>query len=126
MTRFPYHTTRRPPVPAARVTLNTPDGSVMIPNVLAFLDTAASGCVVPLGLLCQLGLAPVRRAVVLGVGNVPTTLDLYDVNVEIPGVVTATARVVGHPTEPTMLIGRDILNQFRITFDGPNQTSEFH
>jgi hypothetical protein len=126
MTQFPYSAAHQPPIPTVRVTLHAPDGSTMIPSVLAVLDTAASGSLFPLALLRQMGLAPVHRAVVRGVGHAPTTLDLYDVEIEIPGVVLTTARVVGHPTDPYILIGRDILNQFRITFDGPRQMTEFH
>ncbi|HEX4610810.1 MAG TPA: hypothetical protein VH092_21650 [Urbifossiella sp.] len=126
MIRFPYLATQRPPIPAVRVTFRTPDGSTMIPNILAYLDTAASGCVVPLSLLHQLGTPPVSRAIVRGLGHAPTTLDVYDVGIENPGVAVLTVRAVGHPTEPTTLVGRDVLNMFRVTFDGPNQTTEFH
>lgn len=125
MTRLPYLSTHRPPIPAARVTLRSPDGAVMIPGVLAFFDTAASGCVVPLALVRQLGVLPVRQAVVRGLGHAAASLDVYDVELEIPGVIVATVRAVGHPTEPTTLIGRDVLNRFRVTFDGPNQVTEF-
>ena len=125
MTRFPYLVTHTPPIPAVRVTLHAPDGSALIPSVLAYLDTAASGCVVPLGLIRQLGLSPVHRAVVRGLGHAPTTLDLYDLGIDIPTVALVKARVIGHVTEPTTLIGRDVLNQFRVTFDGPSLTAEF-
>jgi hypothetical protein len=37
-------------------------------------------------------------------------------------VVTAPA----HPDEDHVLLGRDILNQFRVTFDGPAKEVEFH
>jgi hypothetical protein len=35
-------------------------------------------------------------------------------------------RVHSLPGGVYVLVGRDILNQFRITFDGPNQVPEFH
>jgi len=51
---------------------------------------------------------------------------VYRVRLIIPNVGAFTLPVLGHSTEPIVLIGRDILNQFRITFDGPNQVAEFH
>ncbi len=48
MTRFPYVPTAHLPIPGMRVTLHSPDGSVMLPGVLAYLDTAADQSVVPL------------------------------------------------------------------------------
>ncbi len=76
MTRLPYLLSHRPPIPAARVILRSPNGAAMIPGVLAFLDTAASGCVVPLALVRQLGVTPVRQAVVRGLGHAAASIDV--------------------------------------------------
>lgn len=126
MTSFPYLRSKRPAIPGLAVTLHSPDGAVMIPGVPAYLDTAADRTVVPLRLLHQLGVTPVMQAVVRGLGEKPATLDIYSVDVEIPRVAVISVKVIGHPDEPTVLIGRNILNLFRVTFDGPNLTAEFH
>ncbi len=61
-----------------------------------------------------------------GLGEAPSHRDLYAIGIELPGVAAISTRVIGDPDEPVVLIGRDVPNLFRITFDGPNRTTEFH
>lgn len=124
--RFPYSPARVPPVPAVVVTLLSPDGSRAIPRVSAHLDTAADQTVVPTALLHQLGLRPVGRLSARGFGGGLHAIDVYDLGIDVFGVGTIPIRALSHPAEPFVLIGRDILNQFRVTVDGPNQVVEFH
>lgn len=53
-------------------------------------------------------------------------MDVYAIDIEIPGLAIISTRAAGHPNEPFVLIGREILNLFRVTFDGPNNVVEFH
>jgi hypothetical protein len=124
--RFPYSPARVPPVPAVVITLLSPDGSASIPAVSAHLDSAADLTVVPLPLIQRLGLQPLGQVTGRGLGSVGQRLDLYPVSFEIPGVAVLTITAASHPHEPFVLIGRDVLNLFRVTFDGPNQVVEFH
>lgn len=124
--RFPYSPYRYPPVPAIIVTLWSPDGTQSIPAVSAHLDTAADRTLIPLHLIKQLGLSPQQPLVVKGLGSAPVQLDVYDIDIEITGVVIVSTSAITHANEPYVLIGRDILNLFRVTFDGPNQTVEFN
>jgi predicted aspartyl protease len=126
MTRFPYHTSRRPPIPAVTPTLRSRDGLHSVPAVPAYLDTAADITVVPLHLVRQLGITPVGQAGVRGLGEAQVSVDVYEIDIEIPHISIVSVLVIAHPDEPAVLIGRDILNLFRVTFDGPNQTVEFH
>lgn len=125
-TRFPYSPAKTPPVSAVVLTVSSPDGSCVVPNVSAHLDTAADQTVVPLPILAQLGLQPLTFIAAQGFGGTPYRLGLYEVGLDIPGVARLTLKVLGHSYEPFILIGRDVLNLFRVTFDGPNQTVEFH
>lgn len=124
--RFPYSPARFPAIPAAVITLRSPDGSRAIPAVSAHIDTAADRTLVPLALIQQLGLQPLAPLTVTGLGTVAVLVDVYAIDIEIPGVAIISTRAISHPNEPFVLLGRDILNLFRVTFDGPNNVVEFH
>lgn len=80
----------------------------------------------PLSLLQQLGLSPLRQLTVHSLGSVTQLVNVYEIDIEIPGVTIISTKAFTHPDERFMLIGRDILNLFRVTFDGPNGVVEFH
>ncbi len=124
--RFPYSPAKIPPVPAVILDLCDPSGGGVISPVSAHLDTAADWSVVPLPLIRQLGVVPIGKVQGKGFGGVYATCDVYRDRFVIASVGDFTLRVVGHSDETFVLLGRDILNQFRITFDGPNQVAEFH
>ena len=79
----------------------------------------------PLPLIQRLGVKPVGRVAAKGYGGLRATVDLYEVSMFTANLGVFQLPVLGHSAEPFMLIGRDILNQFRITFDGPIQVTEF-
>jgi hypothetical protein len=124
--RFPYSPAKRLPVPAVILDLSDPSGTVTIPAVSAHLDTGADQTVVPLALIRRLGVQPVGRAVAKGYGGLTAIVDVFEVSLLIPNLGIYPIQVLGHSAEPYVLVGRDILNLFRITFDGPNQVTEFH
>lgn len=126
MSRFAYHPSRRPPIPSCPLTIFDRTRTRSVSTDPAYLDTAADVTVVPLDLIRQLVVAPVGQAGARGLGKARGLLDVYEVVIAIPNVSPVLALVIGHPDEPTVLLGRTILNLFRITFDGPNQTAEFH
>jgi hypothetical protein len=123
--RFPYSPARTPPIPAVVLTLSSPDGSRSVPAVSAHIDTAADVTLVPLTLTQQLALSPLGQLTARGLGGAAHVMDVYEVVAEIPGVAVLTIRAVSHPNERFMLLGRDVLQLFRVTFDGPNQVVEF-
>ena len=134
--RFPYSSARTPPIPAVIVTLSAPGGGNSIPAVSAHLDTAADRSVVARHLsACDgraaalarlLGVQPTGRVTASGFGGTSLVVPVCRVAIDIPGVGRVEADALAHPSEPFVLIGRDILNLFRVTFDGPNQVVEFH
>ena len=125
-TQFTYSAARTPPIPAATVVLASPDGHSTLSDIPAQFDTAADRTVVPLTYLQHLGLPPVRRINAHGFGETIMSVGVFRIQFELPGVTRQLVEVVGLSGEEYVLIGRDILNQFRITFDGPNQSVEFH
>ena len=124
--RFPYSPVKQIPVPAVICDLQNPAGTITVSPVSAHLDTCADMTIVPLAFLQQLAVVPYRQLPAKGFGGTPYTLDVYQIRLVIPNVGTFRLDVLGHSDESFVLIGRDILNHFRITFDGPNQVTEFH
>lgn len=120
-TRFPYSPVKREPIPAAIIELHHPAGTAVLSPVSAHLDTAADMTVVPLPTLQRLGVTAHRQLAAKGFGGTLRPLDVFHVRIVIPGVGDFLREVLGYSAEPFVLIGRDILNRYRITFDKPNR-----
>jgi hypothetical protein len=82
--------------------------------------------VVPLGLVGQLGLVPAWQVTAHGFAGGTHRLDVYQVRLDLPGIAPLLVSAIAHGDEKYVLIGRDVLNQFRVTFDGPVGVTEFH
>jgi predicted aspartyl protease len=123
--RFALSKHKNPPIPVIALDLVTPDGSLSLSGVAAIVDTAADRTVIPLGFLHQLKLRPVGQIRVQGFGTAQFVVDIYELRVVIPNVCDVTVRAIEHANELHILLGRDVLNQFSFTFDGPNQFIEF-
>lgn len=124
--RFPYSPAQAPPIPAVVLDLVSPDGSQVVLDVPGHLDTAADCTIVPLPLVHRLGLQPFQQVTAYGFGSAGQTLGVYHLRLAIPGVGDVPVDAVGHSHEQYILVGRDVLNRFRVTFDGPNRVVEFH
>jgi hypothetical protein len=86
----------------------------------AQLDTAADLTVIPSRLVNELQLDQLGELPILGVGAHLATLPTFLVQIQIRDLPARVVEVVASHDEPYVLLGRDILNQFRITLDGPN------
>jgi hypothetical protein len=124
--QFTYTTLRHPPTPAATVVLSTPDRTRSLAGVTAVLDTAADQTVIPTQLIAQLNPPSAGQIWAHGFGGQVFTISRYDVLLEIPGVVAVLLTVLSHSQEPYILVGRDVLNDLRVPFDGPAGVTEFH
>jgi hypothetical protein len=87
----------------------------------AQIDPAADLTIVPSRLVEELDLLPVGEVPILGVGGRWEKLPSFLVHIEVRGTPPARlVKVLACPGEPYILLGRDILNHFRITLDGPS------
>jgi hypothetical protein len=124
MIRFRYSQDVTPPAPFVHVKVRPPDGGVELGWLPAQLDSAASRSVLPLRVAQEVGLVPADQIPIVGVGGHIATMPTYLVQVEIRLLVPLTVEAVAHEDEPFVLIGRDILNQFRVLLDGPGLVAE--
>jgi hypothetical protein len=90
--------------------------------VPAQVDTAADLTVLPSQVIARLQLIPVDEYPILGFGGEVEEYVRYLVELSIHGVPESfVIPVVVAEGEPHALVGRDVLNQLRITLDGPRQ-----
>lgn len=125
MTRYSYNTQVRPPAPFVHVTIGRPLAEAdVVENVPAQLDTAADMTVVPWQIVDRLGLVQLNEVPAIGFGghivNVPTFLVQLTIRQFGPMVVP----VLSSRDEPVVLLGRDVLNNYRVILDGPERILE--
>jgi predicted aspartyl protease len=109
------------PVPAPYVTADLalpgdPDCVVQLP---ALVDTGADRTIVPEFVPGRLGATPAGQKPMEGFAGPTVSLPLYWLQVRIHGLPATDVLVAACQTEPFILLGRDVLNRFRIVLDGP-------
>jgi hypothetical protein len=128
MRRYPYVSVGNglPPAPIVPVTIAPPDWATNSGRyeIEAFLDTGSDCTLIPLEVLSVLQLKIVETDVpIFGVGGGQVKGIACYLNIEIDGSVFRAIRAYGCPGErlnQRVLVGRDVLNQCRVEFDGPN------
>ncbi len=112
----------QPPAPVAALTLRTLDGRAAIADVLAVLDTGADVTLLPRWAVEQLGLIPQTDESVKLAWFDGTTRAAESVELEASfqgGRFQGRYAVVD---QPHGIVGRNLLNHFRLLFDGPAKT----
>ncbi|MDQ7830016.1 MAG: hypothetical protein QN122_06030 [Armatimonadota bacterium] len=114
---FPYDARRSPPAPVLPVRLGPPRTEPAT-AVAALVDSGADITVFPEGLPQALGLPRVSEVTVRGVAGT-ARVPVYAAEVEAAGR-RQIVEVVGLGGEA--LLGRDLLNRWVVTLDGPRRT----
>ena len=109
-----------PPAPFASVSVRTPDGAAAVTNLPAQVDTAADRTVLPQSVVDGLALVPIRQIQLIGFGVVPASFPVYLVTLALPTFAPISVEVTAAAGEPWVLLGRDVLNRYAVTLDGPN------
>jgi predicted aspartyl protease len=124
MIRYSYNQQIFPPAPFVHVSLRCREKEKEINNLPAQLDTAADRTLIPGNLVEVLQLVPLDELPVAGVGGQVFLLPTYRVEISLRDSQPVLIEVIAHAEEPLILLGRDLLNQFRIVLDGPNLALE--
>jgi hypothetical protein len=122
--RNSYNPHWKPPAPFVLVTIAHPLTGAAVQDFPAQLDTAADRTVIPEDIVASLGLDFSGLIQILGVGGTVEEMTLYPVSLGIQQLPPLVVEVVAHAKEKWVLLGRDVLNQYRIVLDGPNLTLE--
>ncbi|MBX9579121.1 MAG: hypothetical protein K2X87_02335 [Gemmataceae bacterium] len=120
MISYPYNVQKQPPAPFVRITLRHPRSGAEVRDIPAQIDSAADQTLVPLAVAQAIALDKIGSVDIAGVGGTKATLPVYDVLLAIQPLPLRIAEVVAHPNEPWALLGRDILNGYRVVMDGPS------
>lgn len=119
-----------PPAPVLQVAIAPAKNDPHL-EFSALLDTGADMSVLPGMVIEALGLAPLRYLNIQAFENgrkVTRTVAVYVIHLRTPGgLPDGVLEVVQHefaPDERYIIIGRDLLNLWRLTLDGPGLRGE--
>ena len=119
MIRYNYLSQLRPPAPFVYVTLRNPVSGAEQRDVPAQLDTAADRTLLPDIFVQSLALPQIGSIVIGGVGGVTQSMPSYPVEMAIHSLPPQLIEVVASAGESWVLLGRDVLNAYRLLLDGP-------
>jgi len=128
-TEYRYEGIRRSNIPAPTIDLIAfaPSDDLLIGTAKAIIDTGATITCVPASIIDAIGrknLSATSKKVVGAFRGRRSQLEKesYTVNLKLGNCYFENIEVVVLPDMEYGLIGRDILNDFKITFDGPNDS----
>ncbi|MEM7131871.1 MAG: retropepsin-like aspartic protease [Chloroflexota bacterium] len=121
---YDYDLSYDPAAPQLSILLRAPGTNNEGIQLNAMVDTGADATIVPKDILEELGLEQSDSLYIRGVTGHRTQVAVYDVTIEIGPFTFSAVPVVATPLGSEPLIGRDILNNFSITLNGPAQVVE--
>lgn len=124
MTHYKYNQQIRPPAPFVYVTLRPPLDDEPSFELPAQVDTGADTSVVPLRVVEALALPQLGEVPTAVFGGQVTLIPSYMIRLQIRGLTEAAVKVLASPDEPYVLLGRDVLNRYKLTLDGPRLALE--
>lgn len=124
MIRYGYLTQLTPPAPFVKVVLGNPATGAELRDLPAQLDPAADRTVIPEAIAKSLSLPQVGAVQLGAFGGAVYTAPVYAVLLGVHDLPARPLKVAAHADESWVLLGRDILNSFRIVLDGPQLTLE--
>jgi hypothetical protein len=119
MNHYSYNQQVVPPAPFVHVTVRCSETGKESSDLPAQLDTAADRTAIPGELADELGLVPLDELPVGGFGGQVLLVPTFLIQLSIRHLAPLSLEVLAHPEEPYVLLGRDVLNQYRILLDGP-------
>lgn len=117
---FPYQSWQSSTVPAPMCLVRLSWFGVSL-DERALLDSGAEITVIAIETAGRLGLRKIDDQSIRGAQGPSVKRDVYAVDIDLLGFVFPAHRVVALPNKSYALIGRDILNRYVATLDGPQQ-----
>jgi predicted aspartyl protease len=118
-----YNTTFDPPAPFLTIQISPLNRDEPALTTDCLVDTGADVSLIPQRLAAELNLAPADAMIVEGFDGERQQLPLFAVDVAVDNIHLTGLEVVAYPTDHAIL-GRDVLNRFRLLLDGPAQLLE--
>jgi hypothetical protein len=101
-----------------------PASGNVLDQMVAQLDTAADRSVIPWTVVEALQLTQLDELPALGFGGHLVSVTTFLVELTVRSLVSITVEAFASREEPYVLLGRDVLNHFRVLLDGPNLVLE--
>jgi hypothetical protein len=124
MIRYTYTEYGEYPAPFVHVSLRCSQTERQIDQVPGQIDSASDRTVLPNTIVTALGLVQAGNMRVKGFGGNIQEVPTHFVEMAIRSLRPLTVKVLGAEDEPCVLVGRDVINQFRLLLDGPASALE--
>jgi hypothetical protein len=124
--RFRYVDHLQPPAPFLIVSLRCEATGTQVDGQAAIIDPAADRTIFPETLVRTLGLVADGMLHFQGFTSAVVELPVYMVELRIHDFPPLSIRVALGEREPFIILGRDVLNAYRILLDGPQQIVDIH
>ena len=120
MAAYRYNRREEPPAPFLDILVSASESSEPV-ALSAQLDTGADTTHIPISLLRELEIAASDTGLIRGVSGPATAQEIFKVFISIEQGIPEQYEVFSW-NWPYALLGRDILNKYHLTLDGPNLT----
>jgi hypothetical protein len=119
MVRYNYNRQVDPPAPYVYVILGRVDGEGDQFELPALVDSGADRTVIPVFIAEELSLEQSGTFAAAGLGSALQRLQSYFVQLGIRDLSPRPTEVVAITGEDYVILGRDVLNRYRVILDGP-------
>lgn len=124
MAQFHYDSSFNPPAPVIPFGLGLPNEAMPRRNLWGQVDSGADVTLIPASILDEIGAKLADRRIMLGANGTRQQVNRYYVVIHLPTGITHGVRAIATQNDSEILLGRDVLNQWRIVLDGPGETVE--
>ena len=95
------------------------EGDALTGEISAYIDAGADVTLVPARLLENAGLDEIYTAELRSHWGEPRTVSIYIVDLQVASEFLPAVYVIGDERSEDILLGRNVLNQLILLFDGP-------
>jgi predicted aspartyl protease len=124
MARYRYVDYGQHPAPFVHVSVRCEETRQQTDQIAAQIDSGADRTVIPAALVNSLNLEKMGTMPVCGLEGRVDELPVYLVEVLVHDYSPIRVAVLAGQNEPFVLLGRDVLNHFRVLLDGPAKALE--
>jgi predicted aspartyl protease len=123
MARYSYDRAYEPPIPEVILDITNPYTKISISGVSGIIDTGGDGITIPKKFVKRLNVISSRKIDVEDYDGKISKKDIYRITINIEGKVFENIEAI-ESDKDEIIIGRNILNQFKIVLDGKKEISE--
>lgn len=119
-----YDASYSPAAPVVDIIVKAAEEPIVTVEIEALVDSGADATLLPLAILEEVGASYYETRRMRGITSSASSVDLYLVTLQIGPVTIRGVRAVALLQSREALLGRDVLNQIRLTLDGPAEVLE--